>query len=157
MHINQDLFASIVKHTPLISIDLIVYNSNKKVLLGYRNNLPARDTWFVPGGRIRKNERFAEAFNRITFEELGVSFSMDKAEFKGVFEHHYPGENFAGLPDFGTHYVVLAFALKMSGQTMNLPNSQHCEYKWSKPDEILFANDIHQNVKNYFNGYTLFS
>ncbi len=157
MHINKELFASIVKNTPLISIDLIIYNSDEEVLLGYRNNLPARNTWFVPGGRIRKDEKFEEAFNRITLEELGTKISIEKAEFKGVYEHHYPGENFAGLAGFGTHYIVLAFALKMNQSAMNMPNSQHREYRWLKPDEILFADDVHQNVKNYFNGYTLFS
>jgi colanic acid biosynthesis protein WcaH len=36
-----------------VSIDLIVRDADGRVLLGLRNNRPARDWWFVPGGIVR--------------------------------------------------------------------------------------------------------
>ncbi|MCJ8315249.1 MAG: GDP-mannose mannosyl hydrolase, partial [Saccharospirillaceae bacterium] len=39
--LEKTLFQSIVKHTPLVSIDLIVRNSKGQILLGKRNNKPA--------------------------------------------------------------------------------------------------------------------
>jgi colanic acid biosynthesis protein WcaH len=51
------LFKTIVEHTPLISIDLIVYNDESDVLLGKRVNPPAQNYYFVPRGRIYKERR----------------------------------------------------------------------------------------------------
>ena len=36
----------------MITIDLCITN-NEKILLGKRNNPPAKNFYFVPGGRIR--------------------------------------------------------------------------------------------------------
>ena len=49
-------FSFIVKNTPLISIDFCILKG-KKILLGKRLNSPAKDFYFVPGGRIRKGEK----------------------------------------------------------------------------------------------------
>jgi len=57
MHLDDKKFLEIADLSPLVSIDLIVYNDKNKVLLGKRANRPAKDYWFVPGGRIRKNEK----------------------------------------------------------------------------------------------------
>ena len=57
---------------PLISIDLLVQNEHGEYLLGLRNNRPAQGYWFVPGGRVLKNETLDGAFKRLTFEELGI-------------------------------------------------------------------------------------
>ncbi|MHA0563545.1 NUDIX domain-containing protein, partial [Escherichia coli] len=70
--LERELFKTIVEHTPLISIDLIIRNDKGEALLGQRLNRPAQNYWFVPGGRIYKDESFEVAFKRITFEELGV-------------------------------------------------------------------------------------
>ena len=56
----------IIKATPLVSIDLIIRNPSHKILLGKRINRPAKDYWFVPGGRIIKNETIAHALKRIS-------------------------------------------------------------------------------------------
>ena len=156
VYLDKNEFLYIVKNSPLISIDLIVKNKKGEVLLGWRNNSPARDTWFVPGGRIIKNEKFSSAFSRITKTELGQDFPSQKCKFKGVYEHIYPGENFANIHDVTTHYIVLAFELQLETGLNNLPGDQHKNYKWMTPSDILVNNEIHQNVKNYFNDFHLF-
>ena len=77
-------FESIIRLTPLVSIDLIVRSPDGRVLVGRRNHEPARNTYFVPGGRITKNETRAAAFRRLTREELGAEKSIDEARFLGV-------------------------------------------------------------------------
>jgi colanic acid biosynthesis protein WcaH len=81
--ISPDDFIEVVKKTPLVSIDLIIKNNLDQVLLGLRNNEPAKGFWFVPGGRILKNELIAEAFERITEEELGISLAYRDSIFFG--------------------------------------------------------------------------
>ena len=107
--LDKESFRHIVASTPLISIDLIVRNEVGQVLLGQRLNRPAQGYWFVPGGRIRKDERIDAAFRRLTLSELGLECSVDNAIFCGVFEHLYD-DNFSGI-DFSTHYVVLGLSL----------------------------------------------
>src|SRR6267142_1083027 len=104
---NDQEFLRIVEATPLVSIDLIIRNKRGEVLLGWRVNRPAQSSWFVPGGRIRKNERVKEALRRISQCELGVI--IGEAKLVGVFDHIYE-DNFLGTPGVNTHYVVLGLA-----------------------------------------------
>jgi colanic acid biosynthesis protein WcaH len=156
-HLSTEEFKIVVKNAPLISIDLIIENPEGEILLGWRNNLPAKGYWFVPGGRIQKDEHFKEAYHRITKTETGTAFNIEDSAFLGVFEHLYPQENFSGDPSFGTHYIVLAYRIKLNIMPANLPNDQHAHYWWASIDEILENPNVHQNTQNYFNGYPSFS
>ena len=104
-----DTFKTIIKNTPLISIDLIVYNQKGEVLLGKRNNRPAQGYWFVPGGRIQKNESMIAAFKRLTLNELGTEFCLSQAELIGPFEHFYTDN--VSEENFSTHYIALGYRL----------------------------------------------
>jgi len=55
MRLGREEFLEVVERAPLVSIDLIVRRGDGLVLLGRRTNEPAKDFWFVPGGRIYKN------------------------------------------------------------------------------------------------------
>ncbi|GAM69546.1 GDP-mannose mannosyl hydrolase [Vibrio sp. JCM 19236] len=148
MYLETETFKGIVKNTPLISIDLIVKNTHGKVLLGQRKNRPAKDYWFVPGGRIVKDETLENAFQRLTQEELGKVTSLKEASFLGPYEHHY-GDNFSGS-DFSTHYVVLGYEILIDIDLDDLPSEQHGRYEWWDVDELLSSEVVHQNTKDYF-------
>ena len=60
--IGEGEFSTSVSHLPLVSIDLLVRNSEGSILLGKRENRPAMGHWFVPGGRIRRMERLMRHF-----------------------------------------------------------------------------------------------
>lgn len=143
-----DLYAQIVRHTPLTSIDLVVRDSAGRMLLGLRRNRPARGAWFVPGGRFGKDETIAAAFERITRDELGRTTPLAAARFLGVFEHFYP-DNFSGDPGFGTHYVVLAYAIAADAAALALPDDQHHDYLWLSDAEALARADVHPNSQAY--------
>lgn len=153
---NQQQWAEVVERAPLVSIDLVVTNARNEVLLGWRNKKPAQHCWFVPGGVVRKGETMQQAFERVVSDELGVSTQLRrKALFDGVYEHHYT-DNFAGLADVGTHYVVLAHRLSAEkhlpgiGVLDNLPEAQHQRYVWMKVDALLNDPHVHRNTKAYF-------
>jgi len=124
--LNEDTFIEIVKNTPLVSIDLIITNNKDEVLLGVRKNKPALNTWFVPGGRISKNEKIEDAIIRISENEIGVQLHIEDTIFIGAFDHIYE-DNFANDPDFGTHYVALAFLIPLdySIDLKRMPKTQH--------------------------------
>ena len=104
--LNKDEFARVVRNAPLVAIDLIVRDPERRVLVGLRTNEPAKGNWFVPGGVVRKCERLTDAFARIVKAEIGLEASIGNAKFIGVYEHLYDNNVF-GEEGFGTHYVVL--------------------------------------------------
>jgi colanic acid biosynthesis protein WcaH len=87
--LNKGEFAQVGRNTPLVSIDLIIRNPDRCVLVGPRTNEPAKGKWFVPGGVVRKYERLADAFARIVKAEVGLGASIDDAKFIGVYEYLY--------------------------------------------------------------------
>jgi len=139
----------LVKHAPLVSIDLIIQDEEDRVLLGWRNNEPARETWFVPGGVIRKGESLDEAFRRVAQSELGLHIERSVARFVGAFEHFYE-TNFAGIDGITTHYVVLAHALRLPQLPVRPADQQHRELIRLAPAELLAHPDVHENTKAYF-------
>lgn len=143
----EETFKTVVSSTPLVSIDLLVRNASGEVLLGERLNRPAQGFWFVPGGRIVKDEPLARAFLRLTEEELGVAVPMTQAEFLGPYEHFYT-DNFSG-EDFSTHYVVLGYAVELDLDLAALPNQQHGRYRWWQVDELLASPEVHKHSKWY--------
>ena len=146
--LDQQAFRTVIQHTPLVAIDLIVENSVGEILLGKRCNRPAQRQWFVPGGRITKDETIPAAFSRLTEVELGLSIPMDRALFQGVYEHHYP-DNFVD-ESFSTHYVVLAYHLPMELDLNELPVDQHNAYRWWPQVALLGAEEVHRHTKWYF-------
>lgn len=143
-------FAEVVKNAPLLAVDLLVQNQNAEVLLGLRRNPPARGCWFVPGGRLFKNEFISDAIVRIARTELGLRISDPRtATCIGVFEHFYD-DNFSESPGFGTHYVVLACRLVADFETTAvLPRDQHEEYRWVSLDQLSCASDVHPYTRAY--------
>jgi colanic acid biosynthesis protein WcaH len=145
------IFSKIVEFAPLISIDLVVENDVGETLLGCRNNPPAQEMWFVPGGRVYKGERLGEALTRLFRDELAIQDHSIQPRFLGVYEHIYD-ENVFGDPGFGTHYVVLAHRLMLDLQIDDLPLEQHGSYRWWSKSELLRSKDVHAYTKAYFQG-----
>jgi colanic acid biosynthesis protein WcaH len=144
-----DEYADVVKKAPLVSIDLVVKNERGEILVGLRKNAPAKGFWFVPGGRSLKDERLVEAFERIAHDELGIKPAFKDARFLGVFEHLYPN-NFTEREEFTTHYIVLAYEVRMGGASLNLPDDQHSEYKWLSKESLDGELNVHAYVRVYF-------
>lgn len=141
-------FLAVVHNAPLVSIDLLVHDRDGRLLVGRRTNPPAQGFWFVPGGRIRKNETLASAFSRITRAELGTAIALQSARLDRIYEHFY-AEDFRGEVGAGTHYVVLAHTLAIDTRELNLPADQHDSYRWVSPDQGLADESIHANTRAY--------
>jgi colanic acid biosynthesis protein WcaH len=145
-------FTQVIANTPLISIDFVVKNPQNQFLLGWRNNRPAKNHWFVPGGRIQKNECLENAFLRLTQVELGLSIAMTEARWKGLYEHFYDDFVFTDESPqaVSTHYVVLAFDIEIYQAIESLPSLQHANYQWMYKHEILTNAQVHNHSKAYF-------
>jgi len=147
--LSDTKWLDVIRHTPLVSIDLVLRNAAGEALLGLRNNEPARNTWFVPGGAIKKNETLDAAFARISLSEIGIELSRADARLLGVYEHHY-ATNFANVPGVPTHYVVIGYELMLEDFTLQPADEQHRQMALMLPEELLARDDVHENTKAYF-------
>ncbi len=149
MRLPKEQFLTVVASTPLVSIDLIIRNPFGAILMGRRINEPAKDSWFVPGGRIYKNEDLEDAFKRICNDELGIKFAILQARLFGAFTHKYQ-TNALGAAGVTTHYVVLAYDLGILDLPFDI-GAQHSETLWITKSEAIRPNsDVHVNVLPYF-------
>lgn len=147
MFLDNETFSTVIASTPLVSIDLVVQNSAGDVLLGERLNRPAQGNWFVPGGRILKNESLSAAFARLTLAELGKAFSIEQATLQGPYDHFYTDSVFGDTPS--THYVAIAYRLTIH-EALALPPEQHSAYRWFSIPALLAHEHVHPNTKAYF-------
>ena len=148
-------FHAALEALPLVSIDLYVVSSKlgqTKVLLGERLNRPAKGSWFVPGGRIRKGELHDAAMKRIVVDELRIDPALlAEKEFIGVFDHLYDDCVFG--PETSTHYVNLAYMVRVDDGVVETINAaaeiggQHSGWSWFGIDEALGSVVVHERVK----------
>ena len=154
-------FKTVIDSTPLISIDLVVRDSSGRVLLGQRLNRPAQNFWFVPGGRILKNESLGAAFKRLTLNELGIELEIASARYLGLYEHFYSDSIYTDeFMDVvvSSHYVVNGFevVLPSSENSINnnllacLPEEQHGAYRWFLEEDLMASDQVHIHSKWYF-------
>tara|TARA_R110000772_G_scaffold248454_1_gene362511 strand:+ start:14079 stop:14537 length:459 start_codon:yes stop_codon:yes gene_type:complete len=145
----DDIFGQGVASLPLVSIDLLVKDAvSERYLLGWRCNRPAADHWFVPGGRVRKNERLDDAFSRLSEFELGVDLHRSAAQWRGVYQHFY--DDYVFGEGVSTHYIVLAYEVIVDLSRLVLPTEQHSKYRWMTREEITESTLVHQYSKDYF-------
>jgi len=142
-------FLNIIKQTPLVAIDLIVTNELGEVLVGMRKNNPAKGWWFVPGGRILKDETLDVAFSRISSKELGLTLHRADAKLLGIYEHLYPDN--VDNADFSTHYVVIGYSIPIQ-DAIDLHEfaAQHENAAWMHKKDLMQNPHVHTNTKAYF-------
>lgn len=131
--IPDEDWSTIVDSIPIPSIDIIPIrctedNNNQEFLLGKRKNKPAQNTWFVPGGRILKNELAANAIHRVARQELGIS--VEVIEELGQYEHFYDKSDTGS--ETGKHYIPLAYSVSVDGMFGSVmeDKSQHLSVRW---------------------------
>lgn len=153
MKLSNELFSTVVAHAPLISIDLVLVSADDKVLLGERMNRPAQGFWFVPGGRVHKDERLDDALTRLIRAELGNHVPVAGWKFIGLYEHHYPDDSHVALRGVNTHYVVAGLTLRLSAPADNVQidaRDQHVVERWWSVPELMGSAAVHDNTKAYF-------
>lgn len=141
-----DIFKIVVDNAPLFAIDLVVVNESDELLVGKRLNAPAKDWWFVPGGRVFKNEHISDAFRRISDNELGMQCLLEQARLLGVFDHIYDDSVFDST--ISTHYINAAHLIRVKTEVLNLPiGEQHLDYRWVSVSDVLTDMTIHPYSK----------
>ena len=139
--IPDEEWATVVDSVPIASVDLVVRHQDG-VVLGERQNRPGKGEWFVPGGRVHKNETLADAVHRIAAEELGAEVSIERR--LGVYEHFW--ERTDTDTDSGKHYVPVGFVVSVDGD-VEAADAQHASVRTFRPP--FDGLDLHPYVRLY--------
>jgi colanic acid biosynthesis protein WcaH len=149
--LSNETFLAVVNAAPLVAMDLVIVRGGTEVLLGLRNNAPAKGQWFMPGGRIRKNEPMQTALARVAHDELGLDIAKlpHPPVHMGAFEHFYP-DSFAGDAGVSTHYVVMGNLVHLpAGTELAAADAQHSTLRWWPLAEAAHSPQVHRFTKAY--------
>ncbi len=68
-------YKSMLENYPIYCVNLVI-RGEKGALLVLRKQEPAINEWWLPGGRVYKNERLEEAAVRKAYEETGLKIKI---------------------------------------------------------------------------------
>lgn len=84
--LGTELFHFVSSLTPIVNVDLLVYNKKGKFLLAMRDDPHCGKGWHVPGGCVRFKETLDRRIREVAMKELNLTeFTYDKEPIK-VFE-----------------------------------------------------------------------
>ena len=122
--IDDSLYNKIIDVLPILCVDGFIVDDDK-ILLLKRNNYPAINEWWVPGGRVVKNELLCDSIIRKVKEETGLDVEI--LNQIGITETIFETK----------HTVNVCFSLRVKSDNINITiNSEHSEYKWFKMDSL---------------------
>ena len=112
---------------PLCCVDA-VFKFEKKVYLFKRAYEPAKNEWWVIGGRILKGERLNDAVIRKAKEEIGIDVKIKS--FIGVYENFFSTSRFDTKKKTGTHAISICFLVEPKEKNFELKfNEEYTDYK----------------------------
>jgi colanic acid biosynthesis protein WcaH len=136
MKLSYEDYKKFLSSMPIVCVDCLVVNDNGEYLLVKRKNEPLKGEYWVPGGRLQKNERLADAVRRKMREEIGVD--VDIIENVGFFEEFFDKteQNAEG----GVHSISVVYRVKPKSYDIKL-DDQSDDWGWFK--------DIPARLKEY--------
>lgn len=141
MRIVQDLYNQILTNIPVACVDAVIIEDGAALLVK-RKDKPVQGEWWVPGGRIVKNEMMRDTVYRKTIEEVGLMCSVGPIIYTA--ETIFPD----GPNDIPVHTINTVFLLHVhhSSRTAIKLDSHHSDFRWVKKiDE-----NLHPYIKECF-------
>ena len=125
--ISKEKYAGMIENLPICCVDLIIVHKNK-ILLLKRKNPPLKNEWWIPGGRLYKNELLKDAVKRKAREEAGIDVEIVRQ--LGAYEHIFKDSAFEGVQT-GTHTVGATFIVKPKNEEINIKVDKDSKgFKW---------------------------
>ena len=116
--LSDKLYKKILKNMPICCIDGLLHYRNKFILFK-RSYEPAKNRWWIFGGRLNKEESLADGVLRKAKEELGIKIKIEK--LIGTYETTFKKSR-QGIP---VHTVNIVFLVTSSKK----PDFSKAEYK----------------------------
>lgn len=73
----EDLFYYVSRITPMVNVDLLIKDENRRTLLAWRDDEYSGKGWHILGGIIRFKETFETRIKKVAETEIGVEVEFD--------------------------------------------------------------------------------
>jgi colanic acid biosynthesis protein WcaH len=139
LKIADGLYQTIVASMPIVCVDLLIRNSIGHVLLLKRCNSPAKEQWWLPGGRVLMNERLSVAAKRKALQECGLLLNFAPKQ-RGTHELFFDED--------GSHFhsITTIFEIDWNGSLEVRLDDQSKDFIWIDP-QAKDKYDLHSFVK----------
>ena len=131
--IEEILYNKIIDVLPILCVDGFIIKDSK-ILLLKRNNYPAFGEWWVPGGRVLKNETLNSAIIRKIKDELNLEAQVIKQI--GITETIFEKK----------HTVNICFEININYFNNLCLNSEHSEFSWFSLNDLPILNKQLKNI-----------
>jgi len=117
----------ILENVPLVCVNVIIPKDNA-VLVVYRLEESAKGEWWIPGGRVYKNEKLGDTAVRIARQEVGLDVTVKK--LVGIYDEMFDK---GALPDLknGVHYASVIFLCEALDDDQEIKlDETSSDYRW---------------------------
>ncbi len=124
MFVSEFQYCSILDVMPISCVDVIIQHESKILLIHRKKSEDMGDLWWIPGGRIHKNETFENAVKRKAVTETGLQVHVLKKcnSYEGFYE--------SKKCDSGTHFITTVYITKPVKLTEIKIDHTADDYKW---------------------------
>ena len=127
--IPEVLFAEFMRHMPICTVDVALFNADvSEVLLLRRTNPPLNGEWFTLGGRLLKGETVKNCAVRQAHTETGLQLDPGRLFFGSVFDEIFDDSRFG--PEIPAHCVNICFGYVLTEPPEIRLDDQHDQYAW---------------------------
>jgi colanic acid biosynthesis protein WcaH len=126
MILPSEEYKNVLSAIPIVCVDCLVVNESGEHLLVKRANPPLKGEYWVPGGRLYKNERILDAVHRKMREEIGIG--VDVVTILGILEFFAPANEYS---EGGVHTISIVYLVKPLSYDIKL-DGQATDWGWFK-------------------------
>ena len=138
--INNKLYQKIHNYLPIVCVDIVIKVPDNGFLMVKRKENPAKDKWWLVGGRVFKNESLESAARRKVKDENGLV--VEKVEkivtgYELIFKEDPFGHG------NGTHAICTCFSVFINDLSILKLDKYHSDFK------------IFENYDNQWDSYLI--
>ena len=131
-YIPQETYDTIIESIPICCVDVVIVN-NGKFLLVKRTDEPAKNQWWLPGGRVIKGETLKRCAHRKALDEVGLNC------YVGPIVHTDETIFDTGPSNISIHSINVCFLLYPKNNCNDVKLDRHSTlYRWDNGETLEF-------------------
>ena len=130
--VPERVYKTFLENMPIFCIDFLI-NCDNEFLLLKRNEEPLKGVFWMPGGRLHKNETIENFLIRVQSREIGRFFkNYNLIGFSNYFFKY-------SINSRATHTPTLLFEINIKSKFTPKIDRTHAKFTWSKelPKELI--------------------
>jgi colanic acid biosynthesis protein WcaH len=143
MGLPEEVFLFISRITPMVNVDLLIKDENRRTLLSWRDDQFAGTGWHLPGGIVRFKEKLEKRVLKVAETEIGATVEYDPVPlaFNQVICDY----------DMRGHFISILYKCFLSGKYVpknrGLTEKDKGYLKWhdSCPANLIKVHKIYRN------------